>query len=620
MAFENPLALVALISVIPLIILYLLKPKPLEIKIPSVMFLMQSEEDKKRFFTSIRKFIKDPLFLIQLLILILLSIAAAAPYLVTHDSISEEHTVLVIDSSASMQTSGRFEKAINQADTYLSKTNSIVLAHNTPVLLIEKENIQSAKDVLSSLKPKATVADLSNAINTGTRLLATGGGRIIVLSDFSSWNGEDPVLAKNLAQSQGIKVQFINVGNSVDNVGIIQGKLQPIQNGYIYNCVIKNYADNALTIPLVITTNNDSQNVQLSIDGKSTQEFVLNNITRGTTTIKIDRDDNLAADNTAYISIPLIADKNILFVSDQKISPSMTATALIPGIKTNISTSIPADIAKFNAVIIGNVTNYFSVTETNILTDYVNNGGKVVFIASSSLINANTDIKELLPIEYMNDTQKQMGVKLKTNEKNLLTDDINLDEIAIYRYIEAKTKLSATNLIVTEKEVPFLSYQNVKKGTVIYVGFADYVGEKEWNNFHNTPTYPVFWFKLINWLSGSGDTAEYNLKTGVFSTLSTEQQILTPSGYETTNRVFFSDTGMYKVAGRDIAVNLYNDKESDTTENGNSVIQRLGESNNGSIRTNSYESHKNLDIYLIIFALLLIVLEIYIIGKRGELK
>ncbi|MCC7577015.1 MAG: BatA domain-containing protein, partial [Methanomethylovorans sp.] len=103
MAFETPLALLALASIIPLIILYLLRPKPLMVRIPSVMFLMQVEE-KKRFFTSITKLIKDPLFLIQLLVLILLALAAAAPYITTNEPLSDEHTVLIMDMSASMQT------------------------------------------------------------------------------------------------------------------------------------------------------------------------------------------------------------------------------------------------------------------------------------------------------------------------------------------------------------------------------------------------------------------------------------------------------------------------------------------------------------------------------------
>ncbi|MCD4800499.1 MAG: BatA domain-containing protein, partial [Methanococcoides sp.] len=49
MPFANILGLAALASIIPLIILYLLRPKPLELKIPSLMFLMLAEKKKKRF-------------------------------------------------------------------------------------------------------------------------------------------------------------------------------------------------------------------------------------------------------------------------------------------------------------------------------------------------------------------------------------------------------------------------------------------------------------------------------------------------------------------------------------------------------------------------------------------
>ncbi|WP_370573582.1 BatA domain-containing protein, partial [Methanomethylovorans sp.] len=145
MPFETPLALLALASVIPLIILYLLRPKPLLVRIPSLMFLMQAEE-KKRFFTSITKLIKDPLFLIQLLVLILLALAAAAPYLITNEPLSDEHTVLVIDMSASMQTENRFQEAISKAEDYVSKENSIVLAHNIPVTLLEVQDATTTQE------------------------------------------------------------------------------------------------------------------------------------------------------------------------------------------------------------------------------------------------------------------------------------------------------------------------------------------------------------------------------------------------------------------------------------------------------------------------------------------
>lgn len=620
MAFENPFALLALLSIIPLIILYLLKPKPLEIKIPSIMFLMQSEEDKKRFFTSIRKLIKDPLFLIQLLVLILLAFAAAAPYIITYSTISDEHTVIVMDSSASMQANGRFEEAVKKANEYVSKSNSVVLAYNTPVVFTDSDGSQNTKDTLNSLKPGSTTADLAAAIDTGTRLLAAGGGRIIVLSDFASWDGEDPTSAKNLAESQGIKVEFVQVGKSIDNVGIIRGQLQPTSGGYNYNCIIKNYGNSALNIPITINTGNNTYNTQLSINGKLTQEFVVNNISRGLTTIKINRDDSLITDNTAYISVPFISERNVLFISDQNILPSMTATALIPGIKTSLSSGIPVDVSKYNVIVISNITHPLNSDETTILNNYVNNGGKVVFIASNSLIYVNTDIQQLLPVQYMNLTQTRMGVKFKANQRTLLTDDINLDEIAVYRYIEAKAKLSATNLITTEKGTPLLSYNTIGKGTVVYVGFADYVGENAWTNFHNTPTYPVFWFKLIGWLGGSGDIEEYNLNTGATYTLATEQSVSTPSGIQHTNKVSFTDAGIYKVAGKDIAANLYNDKESDTTLDGTDVMQRSSFNNKKpSLISRDYEIRNSIDIWLIVIGILLLLVELYIIRKRGEL-
>ncbi|RLG28614.1 hypothetical protein DRO03_09445, partial [Methanosarcinales archaeon] len=68
------------LSVIPLIIVYLLKPKAKDILIPSVMFIAQITEKQNKIARAIRKIIKDPLFLIQLLILLLLILAIASPY------------------------------------------------------------------------------------------------------------------------------------------------------------------------------------------------------------------------------------------------------------------------------------------------------------------------------------------------------------------------------------------------------------------------------------------------------------------------------------------------------------------------------------------------------------
>ncbi|MEM0499371.1 MAG: BatA domain-containing protein, partial [Methanothrix sp.] len=72
MPFRNPYALLGLLSILPLIVLYLIKPKPRDVLFPSIRFL---EAGKARRSAALSRMIKDPLFWLQLLMLILLSIA-----------------------------------------------------------------------------------------------------------------------------------------------------------------------------------------------------------------------------------------------------------------------------------------------------------------------------------------------------------------------------------------------------------------------------------------------------------------------------------------------------------------------------------------------------------------
>ena len=80
--------------------------------IPSLMFVLKMEKERKRVYASLTKIVQDPLFLIQLLMLILLSVAAAGYYYTSQEALSGEHTVLVLDTSASMQAESRFAEAL----------------------------------------------------------------------------------------------------------------------------------------------------------------------------------------------------------------------------------------------------------------------------------------------------------------------------------------------------------------------------------------------------------------------------------------------------------------------------------------------------------------------------
>ncbi|MCQ6963623.1 BatA domain-containing protein [Methanolobus chelungpuianus] len=623
MPFETPLALAALASVIPLILLYLLRPKPLQVVVPSLMFLMNIKEEKKRFYTSITKLIKDPLFLIQLLVLILLALAAAAPFIETQEPLSGEHTVIIIDASASMQTDNRFSDALSKAGDYVSKKNTIILAENVPVTVLADGGSSAADETLNTLKPKAVVADISAAVSAGMRTLSQEGGRIVVISDFSYWDGDDPVNAKNLAESYGLQVEYVLVGSSTDNVGIIQGEVSAVDGSYTYAGIVKNYNNGRQSVRLdVVNEDGSSQQVNLNVAARSTQQFKVTNLKPGISEVRIAAADSLMVDNVAYISVPPSASKQMLVVSDTGKLPSHTALSLMPNVRTNLLEGVPSDLSRYSVVVVATKQRALASNEIATLNSFIRSGGEVVFIASDALASdkAGTDMQELLPVRTGDVVSAERGVTLKVLQETRLSEDIQFKEVAVYEYLNATARRDTTTLVSTTAGTPMLVYGTLGDGTVVYLGLNDAMGEDAWNNFHNLPEYPVFWFKLAGWLGGTGSVTDYNLKTGSVSALAREQEIQTPSGLETTSRVLYDEAGVYTVVGKRIAVNLYSDRESDTTLTGQELIDRSkAKDSPGIVRASSYTAKNYLDTYMIIIVFLLVLLELLIIRKRGEL-
>lgn len=627
MPFENPLALIALLSVIPLIIIYMLRPRPKVLAIPSLMFVLKLERERKRVYASLTKIVQDPLFLIQLLMLILLSIGAAGYYYTSQEPLSGEHTVLVLDTSASMQVDSRFDDAVKIADGYVSKKNSIILASDTPLLALDGGDASSAKGIFSKVQPGAGTADLSAAITTGMRLLSKeGGGRIIVISDFTNSKGDDPVSSKNLAESYGISVNFVKVGKPADNIGIINGWIQSTDGKYGYTGVIKNYKDQDENVKIETGTgtSGNSTSFSLNVPAGGTNQFTLENLGPGITTVQLNVKDSLSVDNKAYISIPDTSEQRILYVTDDGKLPSRTALSLLPNSNISVVKTVPSSLDNYTLVVLAQKETPIASDSVETIENYVRNGGNAVFIASGALAPEKTEVGliKILPV-------KPTGIENETNGNDLgvkevqqssITTDIRSDEISVHTYLNATERTGSTTLVALENGVPLLSYWQVGKGTVFYMGLDDELGDDAWNNFHNLPEYPVFWIKLVEWLGGTGDISEYNLNTGTLTSLSKTEEIKTPSKTFTSNRILFDESGIYEISGKKIAVNLYNDKESNTTVDASDVIQRaVAEDKSTLVRADTYTVKNDITDYLIGVMFLLILAEIIIMRRRGEL-
>jgi hypothetical protein len=625
MPFQTPLALAALLSVIPLIIIYMLRPKPAVLSIPSLMFILKLERERKRVYASITKIVQDPLFLIQLLMLILLSIGAAGYYYTSNEPLSGEHTVIILDTSASMQVESRFEDAVGIADGYVSKKNSIILASNIPLLALEGGSASAAGDIFNKVKPGAGTADLSAAISTGMRLLSKEGGRIIVISDFTNWGGDDPVASKNLAESYGLEVNFVKVGKPADNIGIINGWIEAMDGEYGYTGVVKNYKGESETVKIEAgrgTSGNVSKSFTLDVPAGGTNQFTLANLGPGLTTISLNVKDDLSVDNKAYISIPDTSGQQILYVTDNGKLPSKTALSLLPNSDLKIQKSVPSSLDNYSLVVLAQKETPIANGSVDIIENYVRNGGNAVFIASEALAPEKTEVGlvKLLPVKPIGVEEAENGLEVEETLQSSITQDINTEDISVRKYMNATERTGSTTLVATENGIPVLSYWQVGKGTIFYMGLSDELGDGAWNNFHNLPEYPVFWIKLVEWLGGTGEISEYNLETGTVTSLSKTGEIRTPSKTLTANRLLFDEVGIYEISDKKIAVNLYDDRESNTTVDASELISRaVAKDETRLVRADTYIAKNDITNYLIGVLFLLMLLEILIVRGRGEL-
>lgn len=607
--FANQPGLWALASIIPLIIIYLLRPRPLKIKIPSLMFLLQLEEKRRRL-NILRKIIRDPLFLIQLLVLIIISLTIASPYIMAREQVGGGHTVIVLDASASMQVD-KFKKAVDLASQYLSSKNTIILAESVPILLIKESPPSSARDSLAKISPKATMADLSSAINLGRRLL-TEGGRIIVISDFISWEGDDPAIAMKLAQANGIEVDFLAVSGRTDNLGIINGWFEP--NGD-YKIDIKNYNDREELVSVEVVSNNEKLLTKtLALKPRSEEYLAISNLAPGTTKITLQKEDALSVDNTAYVYLPKAVEKKFLYLSFNRNSPSLVALRLLPYIKIDSANNIPADLNQYSVLIISNLS--LSQEASAKILDYLQNGGNLVILASKSLEN-----REFLPLETEeigNDTTLNIVLPSK------ITEGTELEKVEVKKHLKSKPKKGSTILVEAGDNSPMLSFWKVGKGTVLYSGLADPEGDNiydplnpgVWNNFHAKPTYPLFWLRLIEWLTGSLDVSEFNAKTESFIKFNTPQKIQTPSLSITTDNLLLDEVGIYRLPDKTLAVNMYNDRESNLEKK---IDITQGEPKEIPYVPAERMVPKELDIYFILLGMLFVFFELYYLKWRGEL-
>ena len=593
MPFERLMGALAFSALIALIILYLRRPKPTEQTIPSLMFFV-SERGSTRFHSFLRRLINNFLFLLQFLVLAILAFSVMEFFLELPAD-KTGNNVIVLDVSASMQAGSpsRFERAAARAEDFLDGKVSVVLAANVPRIVLEDGNAESARKILRAAAPLDTGSNVGDAILLAADLL-DGKGEIIVLSDFIATEGIDPILAKRIA-SQHAVVRFFNFADEVDNVGIISMDVRKSS----VSVALKNFNDVPASVPIQVFNNGLRDEKTITLPANSIEEFSFDTLP-GRTEVRLAVDDDLPADNVAYVSVPENAKAEVLLITNADSSNLQIALSVSPGIKLDVAQPPVINRFAYDIIFLHDFDPKLMLSgHYTGIENAVRNGTALVITAQENLPDV-----ALLPVTIEGVTGASRNV---VDVSNFFTEgiDFGVNE----RTVKAVPKESVLTL-VSAADGPVLAVADRGSGSVVYYGILD-----EYSTFKNSPAYPQFWRRLTDFLTNTENLNDFNFRTGHIEPVG-RQTVDTPLGKQKTDRILFDKVGYYSYGQRVASASLLNVRESSAGSNSSAFS---AEEKQITIDASRLMEKRNFTKILALIAGILIFLELLYVKFRGDL-
>lgn len=596
--FENALGVYAFLCLIPFILIYLIRPKPKSMEIPSLMFFMKARSADKQ--KSFLRFLRvDWIFWLQLFSILFLSAAITAPFLEANQDVVSDNMVFIIDGSASSKVGNgitRFDNAVKEAKRILGKENTVIVVKGSSAIGVKGKNSRETESYINGLKPTDTRSKIGDAILLSGELLKDNKGRVVVLSDFVNTEGTPPEIASNILKSKGVDVEFINLlEGKKKNYGIIDVRVDE-ENTVLY---IKNYNDKDATLELEV--NGEKRNVAVKAGSIETYKF---KTPFGITKVQILNEDDFYVDNFAYISGPEEKPINVALITNGDALFLKSALNSLRNVKTDVFEPPIFPKERYDIYIMHDVEPDKVITgSTDNIQERIEDGSAFIIYSQQGI--RSIDFKDLNPV----------GLK-DYKETGLVTIDLlnrvtkNIDFGIVNGYYDGILKEESVSL-ASVNNASVIAFKNVGIGKSGYYGILD-----DTSDFKLSPNYPIFWNNMIRFLTNQKEVSSLNFRTGDVLSLENENLIKTPSGRNVkTKTLYLEEIGIYEYGDTKIAVNLASEAESNI--NGE---KKLGKDFTDFVLEPVKEKVKiNLVDYLIILIGLLLLIEILIAKIRGDL-
>ncbi|EMA30624.1 vWA domain-containing protein [Haloarcula japonica] len=588
-----PLGLAALLLSVPIVVLYLIRPDPQELTLPTFQFLVAGERQQSAT-PFLERISRSLLLLLQVLVVLVLAVGLATPYVTVSERATVEETVIVVDTSASMQTDAdgqtRFQRAVAAAREEVTGTTSIVTTTNGGDVVLQRGTPTAAQGTIDGLTPTDAPGELSGAISQAASL-AGENARIVVLSDFA---GEEWTTAVTTARGRGLSVdlqQFDGGGDA--NVGFIDRRF----SSSAVTLSVKNYGDS--TVTRTVQLGNTQRELQLGPDDVGSVTLP---VPAGGSEARLSPGDSFATDNSVHVAAPADTAVDVLVLTNDRNQYLTTALSVVDRVNVTVRqppTTIQGD---YDVILYSNVDPN-SLLPGNVESgrELVEDGGGVAVLAQDNLPQRYRDLLLIEPGETKG------GATVGQTAQTQLTRGIDFqppDE-----YVSGSLRSGSAQVQLGDG-TPLIATEDRDGGRIMYYGYIE-----DRSSFKFNYQYPVFWKRAVYYLADREPLPALNHETGEtvrFGNTTVEG----PAGRVSGNSVWLQRAGLYRSESRQVSASLLDESESNT--NVEALDQRAGTAGNLT-RTEQRSVPQPLTEYFALGGLVLALVEVGYLRRRGDL-
>lgn len=589
-----PIGLLALLVVLPLVVLYLIRPDPQRVDLPTLRFL---REDRGTDATNplLERLRRNLLLLLQIIVVVLLALSLATPYVTVPREETVEETVIVLDASASMTTDAgdgtRFDRALADARSAATATTSVVVAADSPRVLVRGGARSEAERTLDRVEPTETPGDLRAAIAQAS-VVAGSDARIVVLSDFaddSAWQSE--VAA---ARASGLIVDLRRFAGGANAAGIVGRSF----SGTNVTLQVQSYADEPVTRTVAL----GDASTEVRLDPGDVADVTLA-VPDGGGRARIAPGDGFAADDVVPVVAPEDQTVDVLLLTNDRNRYLATALEVIDVVNLEVVTLPSAVSGDYDVVV------YSNVRRDRLLTSNVNLGRKTVESGGGVVIQAQQNMPDYGDLLLVDPQRVGTSGAVTGVGNDPLVAGVGFPPPSEY---VAGDLRSGRALVTLTNETPLIATEERGSGRILYYGYLE-----EASPFRFDVQYPVFWKRAALYLAGRRPLTEVNRQAGARLTFANETTVRTPAGERSVRRLALDRVGVYDTPQGRYGVGLYSPTESNVTAP--SLSGGAGGPLGDRVGSEERPVPRPLDRPVALAGLLFVLVELLWLRRRGDL-